>query len=152
MNIQVLCFLALFAVFYANFVREGNGTPLQYSCLENPRDGGARLASIYGSAQSQTRLKRLSRSSNMLTLWGIQYQSSLHYTLRNSFNKQEKRYLMWSLTKNLPALQETWVQFLDWEDPLRKESVHGSHKEYMTEQVTIYYSWPNSYSFFIVFF
>ena len=37
--------------------REGNGTPLQYSCLENPRDGGAWWAAIYGVAQSQTRLK-----------------------------------------------------------------------------------------------
>ena len=40
--------------------REGNGTPLQYSCLENPRDGGAWWASVYGIAQSRTRLKRLS--------------------------------------------------------------------------------------------
>ena len=37
-------------------VREGNGTPLQYSCLENPRDRGAWWAAIYGVAQSQTRL------------------------------------------------------------------------------------------------
>ena len=36
---------------------EGNGTPLQYSCLENPRDGGAWWAAIYGVAQSRTRLK-----------------------------------------------------------------------------------------------
>ena len=42
---------------------EGNGTPLQYSCLENPRDGGAWWAADYGIAQSQTRLKRLSSSS-----------------------------------------------------------------------------------------
>ena len=47
-------------------IGEGNGSPLQYSCLENPRDGGAWLASIYGVAQSQTRLKRLSSSSSML--------------------------------------------------------------------------------------
>ena len=33
---------------------EGNGTPLQYSCLENPKDGGAWLAAVYGVAQSQT--------------------------------------------------------------------------------------------------
>ena len=33
---------------------EGNGNPLQYSCLENPRDGGAWWAAIYGVAQSQT--------------------------------------------------------------------------------------------------
>ena len=35
---------------------EGNGTPLQYSCLENPMDGGAWWAAVHGVAQSQTRL------------------------------------------------------------------------------------------------
>ena len=35
---------------------EGNGNPLQCSCLENPRDGGAWWAAVYGVAQSQTRL------------------------------------------------------------------------------------------------
>ena len=45
---------------------EGNGNPLQCSCLENPRDGGAWWAAVYGVgvAQSQTRLKRLSSSSS----------------------------------------------------------------------------------------
>ena len=43
---------------------EGNGNPLQCSCLENPRDGGAWSAAIYGIAQSWTRLKRLSSSSS----------------------------------------------------------------------------------------
>ena len=38
-------------------VGEGNGNPLQYSCLEDPRDRGAWWAAIYGVAQSQTRLK-----------------------------------------------------------------------------------------------
>ena len=33
---------------------EGNGIPLQYSCLENPRDGGAWWAAVYGVAQSRT--------------------------------------------------------------------------------------------------
>ena len=41
---------------------EGNGNPLQCSCLENPRDGKAWWAAIYGVAQSRTRLKRLSSS------------------------------------------------------------------------------------------
>ena len=36
---------------------EGNGNPLQYSCLENPRDGGAWWAATYGVPKSQTRLK-----------------------------------------------------------------------------------------------
>ena len=43
---------------------EGNGNPLQCSCLENPRDGGALWAAVYGVAQSRTRLKRLSSSSS----------------------------------------------------------------------------------------
>ena len=47
-------------------IGEGNGNPLQYSCLENPRDGGAWWAAIYGVTQSPTRLKRLSSSSSTL--------------------------------------------------------------------------------------
>ena len=43
---------------------EGNGNPLQCSCLENPRDGGALWAAVYGIAQSRTRVKRLSSSSS----------------------------------------------------------------------------------------
>ena len=43
---------------------EGNGNPLQCSCLENPRDRGAWWAAVYGVAQSRTRLKRLSSSSS----------------------------------------------------------------------------------------
>ena len=43
---------------------EGNGNPLQCSCLENPRDGGAWWAAVYGVAQNRTRLKRLSSSSS----------------------------------------------------------------------------------------
>ena len=52
--------------FYENLqgiLGEGNGTPLQCSCLQNPRDGGAWWAAVYGVAQSRTRLKQLSRSS-----------------------------------------------------------------------------------------
>ena len=51
--------------FYFSLSRigEGNGNPLQCSCLENPRDGGAWWAAVYGVARSRTRLKRLSSSS-----------------------------------------------------------------------------------------
>ena len=45
---------------------EGNGNPLQCSCLENPRDRGAWWAAIPGVAQSRTRLKRLSSSSSAI--------------------------------------------------------------------------------------
>ena len=44
---------------------EGNGNPLQCSCLKNPRGGGAWWAAVYGVAQSRTRLKRLSSSSRL---------------------------------------------------------------------------------------
>ena len=47
------------------FTGEGNGTPLQYSCLENPRDGEpGGLPAVYGVAQSRTQLKWLSSSSS----------------------------------------------------------------------------------------
>ena len=45
-------------------IGEGNGNPLQCSCLENPRDRGAWWAAIYGVAQSRAWLKRLSSSSS----------------------------------------------------------------------------------------
>ena len=45
---------------------EGNGNPLQCSCLENPRDRGAWWAAVYGVAQSRTRRKRLSSSSSKM--------------------------------------------------------------------------------------
>ena len=50
--------------FLLSCIGGGNGNLLQYSCLENPRDRGAWWAVVYGVAQSQTRLKRLSSSSS----------------------------------------------------------------------------------------
>ena len=43
--------------FSLSCIGEGNGNPLQCSCLENPRDGGAWWAAVYGVAKSRTRLK-----------------------------------------------------------------------------------------------
>ena len=50
--------------FSLSCIGEGNSNPLQCSCLESPRDGGAWWAAVYGVAQSWTRLKRLSSSSS----------------------------------------------------------------------------------------
>ena len=50
--------------FSLSCIGEGNGNPLQCSCLENPRDGGAWWAAVYGVAQSWTRLKWFSSSSS----------------------------------------------------------------------------------------
>ena len=55
-------------------IGEGNGNPLQRSCLENPRDGGAWWAAVYGVAQRQTRLKRLSRSHSTPSWTGTKIQ------------------------------------------------------------------------------
>ena len=81
----------------SSLVGEGNGNPLHCSCLENPRDGGAWWAAIYGVTKSRTRLKWLSRSSSSLVV------------------------------KNLPAKQEKWIWSLGQEDPLEKEmATHSS--------------------------
>ena len=59
-----------YCVYYVSHVYcdigEGNGNPLQYSCLENPRDRGAWWAAGYGVTQSPTRLMQLSSSSNVV--------------------------------------------------------------------------------------
>ena len=68
--------------FSLSCIGEGNGNPLQCSCVENPRDGGAWWAAIYGVAQSRTWLKQLSSSSSVhLTFW---YQ----HTLWNGYYNQ----------------------------------------------------------------
>ena len=78
--------------FSLSCIGEGNGNPLQYSCLENPRDGGAWWAAVYGVTQSRTRLKRLSS------------------------RRPNRASLVAQVVKNLPAMRETWIQSLGWED------------------------------------
>ena len=52
-TMQCLSFFFFFG-YTAHHVGEGNGTPLQYSCLENPMDGGAWKAAVHGVAEGQT--------------------------------------------------------------------------------------------------
>jgi len=56
------------------YIGEGNGTPLQYSCLENPMDGGAWKAAVRGVAKSRTRLSDFTFHFDALEvgcgLWG----------------------------------------------------------------------------------
>ena len=82
---------------------EGNGNPLQCSCLENPRDGGAWWAAVYGVAQSRTLLKWLSSSSstrsNMKGLpedmeYNIQLWKMLYW-----FGEKGSVYAMYIITK-----------------------------------------------------
>ena len=78
---------------------EGNGNPLQCSCLENPMDQGAWWATIHGVAKSQTRQ------------WF--HFTSLHF---------KYGLLGGSVVKNPPAMWETWVRSLGWEDSFEKET------------------------------
>ena len=104
-------------------IGEGNGNPLQYSCLENPRDGGAWWAAVYGAAQSRTRLKRLSSSSSSNQAASSGKESACNagdassipgsgrstgegigYPLQYSWAS-----LVAQLVNNPPAMRETWV-------------------------------------------
>ena len=57
--------------FSLSCIGEGNGNPLQCSCLENPRDGGAWWTAFYGVARSRTQLRRLSSSKQNSPMCGI---------------------------------------------------------------------------------
>ena len=69
----------LYFHFSLSCIGEGNGNPLQRSCLGNPRDRGAWWAAVCGVAQSRTRLKRLSSSSSILVkillAWSYKYKN-----------------------------------------------------------------------------
>ena len=71
--------------FSLSCIGEGNGNPLQCSCLENPRDRGGWWAAVYGVAQSWTQLKRLSSSSS-LDISNV-FLSSFHWKCIHVFYK-----------------------------------------------------------------
>ena len=132
--------------FLLSCIGEGNGNPLQCSCLENPRDGGAWWAAIYGVAQSQTQLKRLSSSSKSIMPMKQNNHAGgicsvfivphcLHYCQfpksgSESFSCKDQKTNFSAVAqrlKRLPAMQETWVRSLGREDPLEKEmATHSS--------------------------
>ena len=71
---------------FAFMHREGNGNPLQYSCLESPRDGGAWWAAVYGVTRSQTWLKRLSSNSSSIrqngcVLYSVKSKTCTNYKI-----------------------------------------------------------------------
>ena len=79
------------------YIGEGNGNALQCSCLENPRDGGAWWAAIYGVAQSWTRLKWLSSSSMVLqeeTELGSQKTWILHKAIILQLKNKQKTWIL----------------------------------------------------------
>ena len=91
--------------FSLSCIEEGNCNPLQCSCLENPRKGGAWRAAIYGVAQSRTRLKRLSSSKdkNGPDFWHY-FIKKFAFSLSSSLTRQCYRSVL--LWKNSPHI--TW--------------------------------------------
>ena len=79
--------------FSLSCIGEGNGNPLQCSCLENPRDRGAWWTAVYGVAQSRTRLKRLSSSSRSIHSFNEYLLNAYHVTARcQAQNKKCQNY------------------------------------------------------------
>ena len=97
----------LHSQFSLSCIGEGNGNPLQCSCLENPRDGGAWWASVYGVTQSRTRLKWLSSSSSAYyRLQGVSFYSTRQWLLGCSLSSE---CAVWSML-GITAVNE-------WPDP-----------------------------------
>ena len=100
-------------------IGEGNGNPLQSSCLENPRDRGAWWYAICGVAQSRTQLKRLSSRSS---------GSSLIFTLvifdmtDRGTPHEQLIFPTWAMFYNQPQLSDTCFTNLDNQKKLRWES------------------------------
>ena len=96
---------------------EGNGNPLQCSCLENPRCRGAWWAAVYGVAQSRTRLKRLSSSSSIAVIKGPQNLISRARGTKGSSKPWLKGYIWFS---PLCPMASLWMEILfhSW-DPCR---------------------------------
>ena len=79
--------------FSLSCIGEGNGNPLQCSCLENPRDWGAWWAAVYGVAQSRTWLKRLSSSSRLTLTANVAWVTinvRLHHSLCQKLKQEAK--------------------------------------------------------------
>ena len=73
--------------FSLSCIGEGNGNPLQCSCLENPRDRGACWVAFYGVIQSQTRLNWLSSSSSEAVMPGFQVY---HFIMKTKHNNPDQ--------------------------------------------------------------
>ena len=95
--------------FSLSCIGEGNGNPLQCSCLENPKDSGAWWAAIYGIAQSRTRLKWLSSSSSMLGEKGKKVGNCVQVRLNIYFLFYGSRWC-----KSSFKLDETHVLLIKW--------------------------------------
>ena len=99
-------------IYYAK--GEGNGNPLQCSCLENPRDGGACWAAVYGVAESRTRLERLSSSSSSSKAFDCVDHNKLWKILKEMGTPDHLTYLLRNLYAGQEATVRTGHGTTDW--------------------------------------
>ena len=109
--------------FLLSCIGEGNGDPLQCSCLENPRDGGAWWAAVYGVTQSWTRLTRLSSSSG---------------SSRGSSRGKESACQCWRQKK---CEFDPWIRKLPWRRVWQPTSVFLPGDSHGQKSLAGYLSW-----------
>ena len=126
--------------FSLSCIGERNGNPLQCFCLENPRDGGDWWVAVYGVAQSQTRLKRLSSSS----ILNISNCSPLVLSFTN---------LDFSLSSPPPQLSSSFLSFfLIWGLQIYKLILYGCAKRKHSQDPYAESVMPFIYTFLFFFF
>ena len=116
--------------FSLSCIGEGNGNPLQCSCLENPRDGGAWWAAVHGVAQSRTRLKRLSSSSSSAEAEGWDGKDAHFF---HSVAAMKKLFSQWNFWIDT-ITDEVWIllpyechQTLIWTNLMNTDCFISSH-------------------------
>ena len=132
---------AISLYFSLSCIGEGNGNPLQCSCLENPRDGRAWWAAVYGVAQSRTRLKRLSSF-----FWTIRVDDWEQAVLQNlRILTTSSMSLLWGSSAKEPRSELTCIPMLGLEASLNdgthlkmKLRIHEGSEEGNSEERTCY--------------
>ena len=129
--------------FSLSCIGEGNGNPLQCSCLENPRDGGAWWAAIYGVTQSGTRLKRLS-SSSILKSRDVTLPTMVHIVKAMAFPVVVYGCESWTIKKTAAAAARSLQSCPTLCDPIDcsppGSSVHGIFQARVLEWGAIAFS------------
>ena len=87
------------------------GTPLQYSCLENPMDGGAWWAAVYGVTQSWTRLKWLSSSSSSSSVYPIKFFALFSWKTKQKSERLNISYFWKRRLIKFPYFPGTYLYF-----------------------------------------
>ena len=127
--------------FSLSCIGEGNGNPFQCSCLENPRDGGAWWAAVYGVAQSQTQLMRLSSSSSNLGMLGVQGRR-IHLAIREAS--------AWGSSASAAAALSFHVTFVPTCHHRLARLKDTEFYTHVYKPVSVYLHFPHYYSAFVL--